>query len=206
MTCQDFWNTMPEVGGAEPGAALSHLRECEACSALFESHRALTAGLRALAAEEARVKPVGPVEGRLLAAFRGQNGYVLPHRERRWWVPTGAWVAAAAVLAGAVLMIVNTRRPEPAAYYNNAAATVDWTSRLPADALSEEARGEFISLPNAERLPEDDHLNLVRMELPRTAMIALGYTVEAERAQEKVEAEVVLGSDGLARAVRFLEE
>jgi hypothetical protein len=37
-------------------------------------------------------------------------------------------------------------------------------------------------------------------------MIALGYTVEAERAQEKVEAEVVLGSDGLARAVRFLEE
>jgi hypothetical protein len=36
-------------------------------------------------------------------------------------------------------------------------------------------------------------------------MIALGYAVGEDRASEPVEAEVVLGADGLARAVRFLE-
>jgi hypothetical protein len=204
MTCQDFWNTMPELGCDETSAAELHLRECEACSALREGHRALAAGLRSLAAEESRLKPSGRVEGRLLAAFHGQNGSVT-HRERKWWVPAGAWLAAAAVLVGAVLLVLNAKRPEPAVY-ETAQTTVDWTQGLPADALSERGAGEFISLPNAERLPQDGHLNLVRVELPRTAMIALGYTVEADRAQEKVEAEVILGSDGLARAVRFLEE
>jgi len=37
-------------------------------------------------------------------------------------------------------------------------------------------------------------------------MIELGFAVSAERASEPVEAEVVLGADGLARAVRFLDE
>jgi hypothetical protein len=37
-------------------------------------------------------------------------------------------------------------------------------------------------------------------------MIALGYPVAADRGAELVEADVVLGSDGLARAVRFLDE
>jgi hypothetical protein len=49
-------------------------------------------------------------------------------------------------------------------------------------------------------------MNVVRVEVPRSAMIALGYSVPADRASERVRAEVVMGSDGLARAVRFLDE
>jgi hypothetical protein len=37
-------------------------------------------------------------------------------------------------------------------------------------------------------------------------MIALGYPVAADQGEEMVQADVVLGSDGLARAVRFLDE
>jgi hypothetical protein len=37
-------------------------------------------------------------------------------------------------------------------------------------------------------------------------MIALGYSVAADRASERVRADVLMGSDGLARAVRFLDE
>jgi hypothetical protein len=37
-------------------------------------------------------------------------------------------------------------------------------------------------------------------------MIAMGYAVTADRADERVQADVVLGSDGLARAVRFVNE
>jgi hypothetical protein len=60
-------------------------------------------------------------------------------------------------------------------------------------------------LPNAARIEPNEDLNVVRVEVPRSAMIALGYAVSEDRASESVEAEVVLGPDGLARAVRFLE-
>jgi hypothetical protein len=36
-------------------------------------------------------------------------------------------------------------------------------------------------------------------------MIALGLDVSADRAEELVEADVMLGSNGMARAVRFLD-
>ena len=46
----------------------------------------------------------------------------------------------------------------------------------------------------------------MRVEVPRSTMMALGIAVSADRAGEPVQAEVMLGSDGLARAVRFLDE
>jgi hypothetical protein len=63
----------------------------------------------------------------------------------------------------------------------------------------------FIPLPNAERLEPGDDVNVVRMEVARSTMIAAGYDVPAETASEMVEADIVLGPDGLARAVRFVE-
>ena len=36
--------------------------------------------------------------------------------------------------------------------------------------------------------------------------LSLGFEVNAERAGEPVRADVMLGADGLARAVRFLDE
>ena len=39
-------------------------------------------------------------------------------------------------------------------------------------------------------------MNLVRVEVPRSAMIALGLDVSADRAEELVEADVMLGSNG----------
>ena len=76
---------------------------------------------------------------------------------------------------------------------------------MPEELAGEDA-GAFIPLPNADRLPQDENLNVVRVEVPRSAMIALGYSVTADRAAERVRADVLMGSDGLARAVRFLDE
>jgi hypothetical protein len=64
----------------------------------------------------------------------------------------------------------------------------------------------FIPLPNSAGVTADeDDVNLVRVEVPRSAMIALGLEVNADRAEELVEADVMLGSNGIARAVRFLD-
>jgi len=45
---------------------------------------------------------------------------------------------------------------------------------------------------------------VIRMEMPRSALIAFGLPVNADRADTPVKAELLLGEDGMARAIRFL--
>jgi hypothetical protein len=206
MNCQEFWDTMPELEGGPEREALPHARECPACAALFDEQRVLAAGLRSVAAGGARVEAPARVEARLVAAFRGQGGLAASH-SRRWWAPLAAWAATAAVVAAAaVLLVVHERRPAPRPLTATELAAMDWSGGWQEDGDAEAASGEFIPLPNAARLAPNEDVNLVRVEVPRSTMIALGYPVADDRAAELVQADVVLGSDGLARAVRFLDE
>lgn len=45
---------------------------------------------------------------------------------------------------------------------------------------------------------------IVRVQLVRASLIAMGLPVNAERAQELVKADIVVGDDGLARAIRLV--
>ncbi len=45
---------------------------------------------------------------------------------------------------------------------------------------------------------------MVRVELPRLAMASFGLPVNMDRANEKVKADVLMGVDGLAHAIRFV--
>ena len=49
-----------------------------------------------------------------------------------------------------------------------------------------------------------DGAPVVRMQLPRTVLVAFGLPMNPERAEEPINADVVLGPDGIARAVRFV--
>ena len=206
MNCQEFWDTMPELEG-RPGVELPlHARECHACAAVLDQQRLLQAGLRNVAAGCVRLEAPARVETRLLAAFRGQAGMPGPP-SRRWWTPLAAWGGATAVVAAAaVLLFVHERRPAPQPLTATELAALDWTEGWQEEGDAEAASGEFIPLPNAARLAPNEDGNLVRVEVPRSTMIALGYPVAADRGAELVQADVVLGSDGLARAVRFLDE
>ena len=46
---------------------------------------------------------------------------------------------------------------------------------------------------------------MVRVELPRSAMASFGLPVNMDRANERVRADVLLGVDGLAHAIRFVQ-
>jgi len=198
---------MPELEGGGKADATAHAGECAVCAAALRNQEALSAGLREVAAEWGRIKAPGRVEAKLLAEFRGQAGLAAPPLARRWWSPVVAWAAAAMVVAAAFLLfVVRNRQPQAtAAATGLEAANTDWSALAP-EGVSDEAGGDFIPLPNADRLPQAEDLNVVRVEVPRSAMIALGYSVAADRASERVRADVLVGSDGLARAVRFLDE
>jgi len=210
MNCQEFWKTMPEL--ARNQEHLAHLRDCPACGRCWERQRGLVAGLRTVAAEWSHVEAPARLEARLIAAFRehsgaGRAGSAVA-RPPRMWLPVVTWFAAAAAVVALAFVLVSNRQPQPAqrSLESGLEALVQGPVELEASDDSPYNTEDFIPLPNAERISPNEDVNLVRVEVPRSAMIALGYDVSADRASEPVEAEVVLGADGLARAVRFLDE
>jgi hypothetical protein len=64
----------------------------------------------------------------------------------------------------------------------------------------------FIRLPNAARIEPNEDVNVVRVEVPGSAMIAMGLPVSEDRASETLLADVALGPDGMARAVRLVND
>jgi hypothetical protein len=211
MNCQEFWKTMPEL--ASKPDHLEHLGDCPACARWWERQRGLTDGLRAVAAEWSHLEAPARVETRLIAAFRDHSGLghsrpAMAHPPRLW-LPVVTWFAAAAAVVALALVLVSNRQPQPV--HRNLpggfeTASVQANMELETGDDSPFNNEDFIPLPNAERISPNEDVNLVRVEVPRSAMIALGYDVSADRASEPVQAEVVLGADGLARAVRFLDE
>lgn len=68
----------------------------------------------------------------------------------------------------------------------------------------EEIATEFLPLTYDGNLSQLDDGQVVRVELPRSALQSFGLPVNAERAGERVKADVLLGHDGVARAIRFV--
>ena len=208
MNCQEFWNTMPELAHEAEGGDCEHVRECTQCAALLNRQRTLASGLRRLAADWRPVEAPARVEARLTAAFLGQAGLTVLRPATRWWVPVATWAMATAAVVALAMFLARDRPVAPA--HRTVSNRVQLAAVEPPADLDmvgdfSDADNDFIPLPNAERIEPNEDLNLVRVEVPRSVMIALGYAVSEDRASEPVEAEVVLGADGMARAVRFLE-
>ena len=62
---------------------------------------------------------------------------------------------------------------------------------------------DFLPIGDANLIPFDGG-SVVRVELPRTALVSFGLPMNAEHSQERIKADVVIGNDGLARAIRFV--
>jgi hypothetical protein len=199
MNCKEYWNG--EAHSAE------HLQECPACARRAARHEELAVGLKSLGAQMRRVEAPARVERALVAAFRGQAALGATQERGSWWL-AGAWAIA---LAATVLLAVTLVRPhEPQRSRQNTVRSRTQLAELqmPSDGSAgdaDAADGEFLPMPNAELVGPNDEINLVRIELPRSAMIPLGFEVPAERAAETVEADVMLDAEGVARAVRFLD-
>jgi len=63
---------------------------------------------------------------------------------------------------------------------------------------------QFFPLREGEDLTTLENVRLVRVELPGSALNEIGWPVDFETANAPVKADVVLGQDGLARAIRFI--
>jgi hypothetical protein len=69
---------------------------------------------------------------------------------------------------------------------------------------NEEIATEFLPLTYDGNMSQLDDGQVVRVELPRSALQSFGLPVNAESVGERVKADVLLGHDGVARAIRFV--
>lgn len=217
MTCVEFWNHLPDRG-LDASPCSGHLAECAACAARWDRQQALAAGLRLVSAGMRGESAPPRVEAGLVAAFRAQAGFKRRRassqslRSYSWWPPVLTWASAAAATIVLAMVLMHGSHPAPASMAPMTApqgigSTAVESADVPADRVDEDSYDPdsgFIPVPNAARIEPNEDVHLVRVEATRSNMMALGIVVGAENASDTVVADVVLGSDGLARAVRLV--
>lgn len=71
-------------------------------------------------------------------------------------------------------------------------------------AMEEEIATEFFPLVTTNALPERGQLR--RVKVPRSTLINFGLPVNAERLEIPINADLLVGEDGAARAIRFVQD
>ena len=148
----------------------------------------LNAALRALAEDDAKLSSSPDVEKRLLSKLRA----ISRARRRRTWLGVSS-VAAALVLGIAVYVWrIGNRQP----------SDIVQSPSAPAAAITEVAT-EFLPLPYYH-VPMNTG-STVRIQVPATALVSFGLAPNDFREGDgTIQADVLVGDDGLARAVRFV--
>ena len=148
----------------------------------------LSAALRALSEDDARLTASPDVEKRLLAEVRA----ISQARRRRTWL--GVSSVAAVLLLGIALYAWQSRDRPPS-------DAVLWPS-APEEEITEVAT-EFLPLPYSH-VPMNTG-STVRIEVPARALVSFGLApTEFRDGDGTVQADVLIGEDGLARAIRFV--
>jgi hypothetical protein len=169
--------------------------------------------LKALREADDGLEASSAVVARVLEAFR-------KHRVRHIWKNAMAWTAAA---AAAVLMFAVAGRPRPILSRPAEPAVVAIPERMgstppqpavapatpsPRKALHRQAPPlreidtEFFPLLDVQ--PPFERGELVRVVVPASTMRDVGLPVSQDHLADLVQADVLVGQEGLARAIRFV--
>lgn len=131
------------------------------------------------------VPPIDPRrEQALLDAFDAHWAHGRPVSARRSWIAAAALTAVVVALNWAVA----SNRPDPDPVQDDEVTDLEG----------------FVPWPGTEGWPPLESGSLVRVDLPVTALPTLGLTPPASPATV-VQADIVIGQDGFARAVRFVQ-
>jgi len=163
--------------------------------------------LQALSEQDASREASPDVETRLRVQFQSR-------RRRRAWRRGTVWgVAAAAMIV--FLVVANRKPPAPTLVHEVAtqaiavqpeavpAVAVKTTKRVRKPVMHpQEVVTDFF--PLMDPAPPFERGQLLRVELPASAMQMVGLPVREDRLADTVQADVLVGEEGLPRAIRFV--
>ena len=152
-----------------------------------ENERELLRDLRALADADSS-EPPSDVRARLLIQFRRHSA----RRRRMAWLPA----AGIGAIAAALLLLIGMPK-QPAAVSNPAGQLLSLTA--------EDPEADFYPLPEAEGLPPIENATVVRVQMPLASLELMGVAVNETGGADPVQADILLGQDGMARGVRLVQ-
>ena len=206
MNCEEFVNSGFESAaavGPEAGAAREHLRTCPECAALYERLLELRGELRELGKDTTQAVTPSRVEIRLRQEFRTRHK-TYKNRDR---AVVAGWVLAAAtmVLAAGSMVVWQQRQGK----HVNPTAPVSVSAvangpELGGTLIAASDDEQFALIPGA--LPGlQDETSVVRVQMQRGALGALGLSVNDEQASDIVQVDLLLDADGQPQAYRLAE-
>lgn len=251
MNCREFEYIVNDLARAKMINAearvigLAHAEICERCASRLADERALTAGLKSLAASDERKVAPDSAEAALLSAFRAQTANPITRRSA---IRSGSWPRWALAAAAAILVafgfavyrlvqnesrksdVVETPTPQPSVKREDRVAQDNIESEPRRESRAPRPRRSNRSQPNkffirdsitayandSEYLTDFYPLSygdaqkpmesgeVIRVQMPRAALVRFGLPVNVERANVPVKADLLIGEDGLAHAIRFV--
>jgi hypothetical protein len=197
---------MSELDVALRQAAAEHAAQCPSCAALQESWQEARTALQALRETTRDAETPQRVEMRL------RHEFGMRHRGARVRSATifAAWALATAAVLVAGVSWRNWRLAQAPHSDASAGNTVKTIASPPLVAetsdevtlVADNEGDDFTLLPGS--LPQDvDDAAIVRVGMQRGALGALGLPVNEERVSEWIQVDLLVGQDGLPKAVRL---
>ena len=106
---------------------------------------------------------------------------------------------------GTEIITAENPRPRPANSHRSAKRTKPVESVAATPIAETEVATDFMPIGYVSSASLQDGGSVVRVELPRSTIISMGFAVNMDRYGERVKADVLMGADGLARAIRFVQ-
>ena len=208
-----------------------HAQTCERCAVRLAQAQLLARALDIAANSSAQLEAPAHFETALVSAFREHHRSLerARHRQRRARLRWLEWAALAT--AATVLLAIgawNVLRPrvggvakttsidalvrQGAAVFHTKAN--DRSGAKPPKTEATAARSEyaqsdstadFVPVPYSEGFAPGDSGVIVRVEMPRSDLADLGYSIDATRAADLVQVDLLVGEDGWPRAVRLVQ-
>lgn len=157
--------------------------------------------LKALAEHDRELEAPEAVELRLRSAFR-----------KKYARPKWPYFALAAAAAFVTFFILQSKSPAPPQVIKTAVVTPPVVDMPVAKPVARKAvrrkpqPREIVTefFPLIDDPPPFERGELLRVSLPASAMRSVGLSVNEDRLTEMVQADVLVGQEGLARAIRFV--
>ncbi len=193
--------------------ALAHVESCTRCRERLDEERTLSARLHLLAASMERERAPVELETILISTYRqrissDRPSLSIPSQSFSPWLwRTGRSlmeVAAVILLFAVSLQLLLTLPPSLLPTYTEEPAKGPVVTPRGGASPLVELTTDFIPLVPCVGLDCFEGGQLVRVAMPRLALIFLGLPMNEQLAQEPVTADVLIGGDGVARAIRFV--
>ena len=235
MDCSEFreiYHDLDRPGTLEAShreRALMHAEYCSGCAALLTEAEALDFALRSLAQDSASRQASPRVEAALLQEFQREKVRATGRRVQ-WQVAVLGAAAGIALVIGLALH----HRSVPSLNAGHPAAKTDVTAAQaravePQQADTEEAggagsanaaapassanessddeyAGNFVPVPYADDPAALEGGAIVRVTLPRSALVSFGLPITDGGDAETVAADLVVAEDGTPQAIRLVSQ